>query len=1159
MESARLSQALAAAGACICICFALGASAPSAVGEPLIYQSSFGPGGTATASTDFDKVGSVAVDQQTGAVYVLDRAAGTLYKFDSEGKALNFGGNEPYIAENRITGLSFFSGPNESQVAVNSATHVIYVTSGNSLVAFEENGEPAEFTAGSAAGTNAISGFGELIGVAVDANGSIYTSDFRDASIRIYSATGEFLTQFETGTPANLAVAPDGSVYVSRYLSSVLKFTPSEFPVTTSTLYTAAAEPLDEATSQTVAVDPSTGDVYVSELLAGSFEFTHILVYDAGGSLISTFGGPGEEGELAGVSPGIAIDGSSGRVYVSTDDEVGTRSQVEIFAPEVIFVGPPTVVGSSATAVTADSATLRASINPNTKSTTYHFEYGQQDCSLEPDTCTALPNGSTGSGHEPVAVSQPISGLQANTTYHYRVIAENELGVTEGPDQTFITQGRGLGFQLSDSRVWEMVSPSQKAGGVVLALGAGIVQADENGDGLAYSSIGSVDADPEGNRAIEPSTVLARRGSDGWRSVDITPPHSKSTTLATGSEYDVFTPDLSKVLLEPRDSTPLSPAASERTPYLRNNSEPPVYTPLVTSKEGFANVPPGTVFGGDELHGQVSDVFVAGGNPGLTHVVLASKVPLVSGPSPEGRTLYEWSAGQLQPVSLLPEAEGGGLSQGFLGSDQGSVHRAVSDDGSRVFWSPGNIGTASINFTALYLRDTVEGVSSRLDLPQGGTGAGANRPAFQGASADGAVVFFTDSQQLTPDASPEGRDLYRCEIPQGDAAAGCSSLTDISAPLAGSGESAEVQGLVSAVSAEGSRAYFVADGVLSTGSNEAGDAAEAGEPNLYLWEEGEGLRFIATLSPEDDRDWGLVHGNTPGYTMNLSAAASPSGRYFAFMSELSLTGYENRSEGSGPRNEEVFRYDADTDALACVSCIPSGASPDASQTPPDTVDIHSLWGGRSVGALLPEATISGGGQLARYPLYLPRAVLDNGRVFFNSADGLVPADSNRDWDVYQFESMGTGSCSSSSGGAAIANIAGACVSLMSSGAAEEPSAFLDASASGDDVFFITTDQLSVLDKDTANDVYDARVNGTPAAQPSGSNCSGEACQPATGTPNDPIPASEAFRGPEGTVKCPRGKRRVRRHGNVRCVRKHRHHHHAKRHGKRAGNGGGAHR
>jgi len=1155
-SSSRGSRLFAAAGLVACLCLLLGFATSAAGDEPPLFQSSFGPDGP-TAS-DFDKVGSVAVDQQTETVYVLDRATDILYKVDSEGNPLDFGGSESYISGNQITGLSIFNGANESQVAVNSATHVVYVTSANSLVAFEQDGEPAEFTAGTGAGTNVISGYGELLGVAVDADGSIYTSDY-SGYVRIYSSTGDFLTQFETGTPANLAIGPDGTVYVSRYSGSVLKFTPSEFPVTTTTTYTAAAEPLDEATSQAVAVDPSTGNVYVSELLAGSFEFTHILVYDASGSLIATFGGPGESGELAGVTPGIAIHGTSGRVYVSTDDEAGTRSQVEIFAPEVIVVGPPTVVDTSVMAVTSDTATLAASINPNTEITSYQFEIGTQDCRAAPEACSVVSGGSIGDGHEPVTVYRGVTGLQPNTTYHYRVIAENGLGPTPGADQTFTTRGSAIGFRLSDSRVWEMVSPPKKFGGVLRTYNTGIIQADKGGNGLVYLSFGSIDAEPDGNRAIEPSTILARRMAGGWRSTDITLPHRKATTLAAGSEYNIFSPDLSRALLEPRDATPLSVQASERTPYLRENSEPPLYTPLVTSQEGFANVPADIHFGGDELRGQVSDVVVAGASPGLTHVALSSEVPLIAGAEVNGPTLYEWSGGELQPVSVLPEDEGGSLAQGFLGSDQGTVRQAVSDDGSRLFWSPGNIGTGSINFTALYLRDTAEEITARLDVAEGGvSGSGSNRPAFQGASADGTVVYFTDSEQLTPDASSEGRDLYRCEIPAGTAAAGCASLTDVSAPLAGSGESAGVQGLVSGISADGSRVYFVAKGVLTSAPGWTGDIAKAGEPNLYMWEEGEGIRLIGTLSPEDDRDWGKVNGETPGYAATLSAAASPSGRYFAFMSELSLTGYENRSDGGGPRNEEVFRYDAVLDTLTCVSCIPTGASPSYGQAPPNAVDPQNVWTGRSVAASLPQATLSGGGQLARYPLYAPRSVLDNGRVFFNSAESLVSADSNGGWDVYQYEPLGVGDCASSVSSAAMATSADGCVSLISSGTAEQPSAFLDASANGNDAFFLTAGRLSPLDRDFANDVYDARVNGVPGVISPDSACSGEACQPVEGSLNDPTPASEAFRGPEDMPKCPKGKRKIRRHGHVRCVRRHRHHH-KKPHHKRAGNGEGVHR
>ena len=60
-------------------------------------------------------------------------------------------------------------------------------------------------------------------------------------------------------------------------------------------------------------------------------------------------------------------------------------------------------------------------------------------------------------------------------------------------------------------------------------------------------------------------------------------------------------------------------------------------------------------------------------------------------------------------------------------------------------------------------------------------------------------------------------------------------------------------------------------------------------------------------------------------------------------------------------------------------------------------------------AILPQATSPK--PKAGRSLYRPRSVLDNGRVFFNAVDALVPADSNGNWDVYQYQPDGVGSCS----------------------------------------------------------------------------------------------------------------------------------------------------
>ncbi len=1128
----RSIQVAATLAGCLVLAL-LGASSAFAA-EPPPYFSSFGPDGT--ASTGFGQAGPIAIDQQAHLVYVIDHSAGSLRKFDTEGHPVDFSGSGSNVSGNEINGLSLFSCPGCSQVAVDPVSHDIYVTSENSIKAFHANGEAAEFTAGPGSGTNSIGGFGELLGVAVDANGDIYAADYA-SGVEIFGHAGESITQFSAPEAGNIAVDGNGAVYVNRWSATVLKFSPTEFPVTSTTAYAAAAQPLDPAPSRTVAVDPATNDVYVDR----SFLQPGIVWYDENGNLIATFARTGEEGALVS-SEGIAISGDEKRVFVSNVPESGL-SQVEIFWEEV-YEGEPRIEATSSMDVTGDSAILRASINPGSAATTYYFEYGLEDCAVS--ICMSAPATPVdiGGGHKVIGVAQSLAGLQANTIYHYRVVAKNEVGdnLANEEDHIFITQPRGLGFQLSDSRAWEMVSPPEKHGALLDSSLNAQVQAAADGDGLTYPSRGSIEIDPEGSRAVEASTVLSRRAGDGWRSKDITLPHDRVTELPVGreGEYKLFGPDLTLALVEPRTSNPLSADASEKTPYLRENTASPAYTPLVTDSNVF---PPDTQFGGDPAS-PIGAVGVEGASEDLSHVVLSSEVPLVpEAPPAPARSLYLWAAGQLQRVSVLPGAEGGTMvDTRILGSAEGSVRHAVSDDGSRVFWSAGGP-------SALYLRSMKDPETVRLDVVQPGvTGTGTPSPIFQGANTDGTAAFFTDSQRLTNDASSNGVDLYRCEIPAASPPAGCSSLVDISAPMGGSGEDTEVLGIASGLGDEGTRIYFVAKGVLDAAANEAGQTAVAAKPNLYLWRQGQGVRFIATLSEQDQNDWGVQ-----GVTYHLSAIASPSGRYLSFMSLRSLTGKDNLDAESGEPIEQVFRYDADSERLDCLSCNPTGAAPDGELVTHSLrlVDPRSQWEGERVAAILPEPTTF---EVAGVSLYTPRAVLDNGRVFFNAIDSLVSADSNGQWDIYQYEPVGAGNCDGSSSDAATSKTAGGCVSLLSSGTGEAEAGFLDASETGDDVFFLTPARLNAPDEDSELDVYDARVNGIPAVLPRRAECLGEACQPPPVAPNDPTPASAAFKGP-GNLKqrspnCRKSEHRVRRRGESVCVKRK-----PKKHQQRGGNSG----
>jgi hypothetical protein len=253
---------------------------------------------------------------------------------------------------------------------------------------------------------------------------------------------------------------------------------------------------------------------------------------------------------------------------------------------------------------------------------------------------------------------------------------------------------------------------------------------------------------------------------------------------------------------------------------------------------------------------------------------------------------------------------------------------------------------------------------------------------------------------------------------------------------------------------------------------------------------------------------------------------TPDGRYLVFMSDRSLTGYDNRSAVTGRREQEIYVYgpaDSGQATLRCVSCDPTGARPDG-------------------GSWIPGGTQFEDGQA----IYQSRLLTDPGegaRVFFDSNASLVPQDVNGREDVYEWEEDGVGSCGQAAG----------CLSLISDSTSGSEASFLDASEDGRDVFFLTTAQLVPQDTDQLPDIYDAREGGTPAVVPSlPPVCSGEGCKgPVEQTPLLAAPVSASFVGAgnpaSATVKHkpvrrkhhkrPRKRRRGRARGSARARRR----------------------
>jgi uncharacterized protein YegL len=97
--------------------------------------------------------------------------------------------------------------------------------------------------------------------------------------------------------------------------------------------------------------------------------------------------------------------------------------------------GKPIVTTGNAKSITDDSAVLNGTVNPNGSETTVYFEYGR-------DTSYGWRTGDANAGSGTLSVpvmSTPVTGLLPNTTYHFRLVANNSNGNSNGQDQTFTT------------------------------------------------------------------------------------------------------------------------------------------------------------------------------------------------------------------------------------------------------------------------------------------------------------------------------------------------------------------------------------------------------------------------------------------------------------------------------------------------------------------------------------------------------------------------------------------------------------------------------------------------------------------------------------------------------------------------------------------------
>ncbi|HEY2334174.1 MAG TPA: hypothetical protein VGH58_04095 [Solirubrobacterales bacterium] len=170
--------------------------------------------------------------------------------------------------------------------------------------------------------------FHDPCGAATDSEGDLYASAYQDNAVKIYDASGAFVTEFTPSAnaeaPCGIAVDSAGNLYVNGWGTDVVKYKPSAYPPSGATTYSpdTAVNGNGKVVSSgatSVAVDPATQNVYVAQ---GS----HISSYQPNGALISATIGSG----VAGASYyGVDVFGKNGDVY-ATDK---AHSKAYVFNP----------------------------------------------------------------------------------------------------------------------------------------------------------------------------------------------------------------------------------------------------------------------------------------------------------------------------------------------------------------------------------------------------------------------------------------------------------------------------------------------------------------------------------------------------------------------------------------------------------------------------------------------------------------------------------------------------------------------------------------------------------------------------------------------------------------------------------------------------------
>jgi DNA-binding beta-propeller fold protein YncE len=1150
--------------------------------------------GTAgSAPGQFEAPTYVAVDQGTGAVYVGDTGDGSVTKFAADGALESSWGEGGQLRQAPTREFSPLSGlaTDGGELLVFGGPGFVFRfdPAGNFLSQLEnpEGHSPGGLTVDGAGILYLTSGFG-----------NVYRYDAAGVARR-REVTSQLHGTPITGLSASLA---DDGLYVDALGTALDAYSAhckgtGEDDTThffCSPFQTFGEEQLKEGGGEGagVAVDSTDGTVYaasagndevyafptaveaITEAATGVTASSATLNgnVDAFGSPLTTCRFEYGEGTAEGRQsvPCEGTQAANGQVHVEAE-ATGLEGQAtysfrlratnaagDVKADEETFttLGSPGIEAVEAVEVSAQSARLTAEINPRGSPTGYHFEWGpcEGSCPSSPYPFKAPePDATLAGGTGFLPVSQLINGLQATTTYHFRVFAHNSLGPVTGSERTFVylpgapietscpnealRQADGS-TALPDCRAYELVTPAQKNGALIGAVLFGLRIPKISSDGQSVA-VGSIQCLPStlsciAHRSSEGEPYEFVRSQTGWHVIPLAPP---AASFQTNSWLTVSAGTGRALFTSPTEESDIfyvrEPDGSFRRVGPVGN-RPGASVPNTLLKMPISTTDFSTITYESQVNAWLFDEGLGSG---------LYQYHLDSGGEPE---LVGVSGGS-GSTDLISACQ---TNLGPSGPYASALYNSVSEDGDIVWFTAlecptgtgVNLGRA-VPATELYERvDSNRSIFVSTPTPvtcttPGCEGSPSEGAQFEGASTDGSFAVFVSTQKLTDEASQDsvprdrpascgntspiasGCNLYASFCPVHCEAESERRVIDLSAGAEATG-GPRVQGVV-ALSPDGSATYFVAKGVLTGEPNALGGQAQEGAYNLYLYRRGPSasqgsLRFVADLAAGDYPLWGGTETVQGLGLANITA----DGRFLVFPSHLDLT---SRLSPAREEATQVYRYDADSGQMTRISIGQQGFGGDGEGAAPDagaSIVPASAAFAYGNGPARADPTLSEDGRLVLFqsPMALtPRAL--NERVIEEGIEaGKEGVESGRPFqiyaqNIYEWEEDGAGGCHEESG----------CVSLLSDGKEEIGSGtvpvgspeLLGTDTEGKNVFIAAADPLTWQDTDTQRDYYDLRVGGGFAPPAAVTPCSGDACRGlGTGPAGTAAPGTTAASGPE---------------------------------------------